>query len=208
MELTLGILLLVCALFLIVSILMQSGKSKKLSGTIAGGAETFFGKQKGKAVDKVLSRVTNVVVVIFIILVIALFLISASDDNASTGSTSSTQSTSSVEASAEESAEASVEASAEASAEVSAEASSETPSETPSEVSAKSCEVCCEGVEDSSVSEDGTTLFEPSVQAEKVSAVTVSRHRRTVKALRFRFCSILLARFSFLFLVLGFCSFP
>ena len=34
------------SLFLIFAVLMQSGKSKKLSGTIAGGAETFFGKTK------------------------------------------------------------------------------------------------------------------------------------------------------------------
>ena len=35
------------AIGIIVSVLLQSGKSAGLSGAIAGGAETFFGKKKG-----------------------------------------------------------------------------------------------------------------------------------------------------------------
>ena len=75
LELVLGIILLVGALFLIVAVLMQHGKSKNLSGTIAGGAETFFGKTKGIAIDKVLSRVTSVVAVVFVVLVIVIYAI-------------------------------------------------------------------------------------------------------------------------------------
>ena len=47
MKIALGIILILASLFLIVAVLMQSSKSHRLSGTIAGGAETFFGK-KGK----------------------------------------------------------------------------------------------------------------------------------------------------------------
>ncbi len=79
-KLVIGILLLVMALFLIVSILMQSGKSKKLSGTIAGGAETFLGKQKGQALNKTLSKVTNVVAIVFVVLVFSLLFIDAKDN--------------------------------------------------------------------------------------------------------------------------------
>ena len=43
-EIIIGIALLLMAIFLVAAILMQSGKDKRLSGTIAGGAETFFGK--------------------------------------------------------------------------------------------------------------------------------------------------------------------
>ena len=46
-----GIALLLMAIFLVVAILMQSGKDKRLSGTIAGGAETFFGKEKASTMD-------------------------------------------------------------------------------------------------------------------------------------------------------------
>ena len=75
MNIVFGIILLVAALFLIVAVLMQSGKSHNLSGSIAGGAETFFGKTKGKTIDKVLSKVTSVVAVIFVLLVIVVYVI-------------------------------------------------------------------------------------------------------------------------------------
>lgn len=79
-EIVIGILLFIMALFLIVSILMQSGKSKKLSGTIAGGAETFFGKQKGQAIDKTLSKVTNIVALVFVVLILILLFADAKND--------------------------------------------------------------------------------------------------------------------------------
>ena len=75
MNIVFGIILLVAALFLIVSVLMQSGKSHNLSGSIAGGAETFFGKTKGKTIDKMLSKVTSVVAVIFVLLVIVMYVL-------------------------------------------------------------------------------------------------------------------------------------
>ncbi len=75
MNIAFGIILLVAALFLIVAVLMQSGKSHNLSGSIAGGAETFFGKTKGKTIDKVLSKVTSVVAVLFVLLVIVVYVI-------------------------------------------------------------------------------------------------------------------------------------
>ncbi|MBQ4647666.1 MAG: preprotein translocase subunit SecG [Clostridia bacterium] len=80
LEIVIGILLFIMAIFLIVSILMQSGKSKKLSGTIAGGAETFFGKEKGQAIDRTLSKVTNVVSLIFVALILVLLFADAKND--------------------------------------------------------------------------------------------------------------------------------
>ncbi|MGN1047692.1 MAG: preprotein translocase subunit SecG [Eubacteriales bacterium] len=77
MELAFGIVLLVMAVFLIVAVLMQSGKDKNLSGTIAGGAETFFGKSKASTMDKVLSKVTMAVAIIFTIIVVVMYVIVA-----------------------------------------------------------------------------------------------------------------------------------
>lgn len=57
----------VVAIALIVIVLLQSGKSHGLSGSIAGGAETFFGKNKGRTIDAFLSKLTTVVAVIFLI---------------------------------------------------------------------------------------------------------------------------------------------
>ncbi len=75
MELAVGIILLVFSVFLVIAVLMQSGKSHNLSGAIAGGAETFFGKEKGKTIDKVLSKVTTVVAIVFVLLVIILYMV-------------------------------------------------------------------------------------------------------------------------------------
>ncbi|MBQ3100344.1 MAG: preprotein translocase subunit SecG [Clostridia bacterium] len=75
MDLVLGIILLVAAVFLIVAVLMQSGKSHNLSGSIAGGAETFFGKTKGKTIDKLLSKVTTVVAILFTVLVVVVYVL-------------------------------------------------------------------------------------------------------------------------------------
>ena len=52
-------------MILIACVLMQSGKDKRLSGTIAGGAETFFGKTKGKTTDKLFSRLTTILSFVF-----------------------------------------------------------------------------------------------------------------------------------------------
>lgn len=74
-ELTMGIALLVMAVFLVIAVLMQSGKDKRLSGSIAGGTETFFGKTKGKSFDKILSRLTTVVAILFGVLVVAMYVV-------------------------------------------------------------------------------------------------------------------------------------
>jgi len=74
-EIVIGIILLVFAVFLIAAILLQSSKSHKLPGTIAGGAETFFGKTKGGKLDHILGIATTVVAIIFCILVIVMYVI-------------------------------------------------------------------------------------------------------------------------------------
>lgn len=77
-QIVFGIILLIFAVFLTVAVLLQSGKSHSL-GTISGGAETFFGKTKGKTMDKMLNKLTTIVAVCFAVLVIIVFVIQ--DDN-------------------------------------------------------------------------------------------------------------------------------
>ena len=74
MQIFLGILLLVMSVFLVIAVLMQNAKSKRLSGSIAGGAETFFGKEKSRTIDAVLSKVTTVVAILFILAVIIVYV--------------------------------------------------------------------------------------------------------------------------------------
>jgi len=69
-----GIFLILAAIALVVLVLMQEGKSKNLSGAIAGGADTFFGKQKGKTMSKMLSTVTTVLATLFAVIVLAVYI--------------------------------------------------------------------------------------------------------------------------------------
>jgi len=62
------ILLAVASLVLIASILLQSGNSAGLSGSIGGGAEQLFGKKKSKGYEAILSKITTVAAILFIVL--------------------------------------------------------------------------------------------------------------------------------------------
>ena len=73
-EITLGIIIMVFSAVLIAMVLLQSGKDKRLSGTIAGAAETFFAKGKSKTRDKILARVTTVLAFVLVILAVVFFI--------------------------------------------------------------------------------------------------------------------------------------
>lgn len=75
LETVLGIVLLGLAAILVVLVLMQQGKDKKLSGAIAGGSDTFYGKSGGAGKDKLLSIATTVCAIAFVVIVIAMYLI-------------------------------------------------------------------------------------------------------------------------------------
>ena len=74
-QYVLGGVLIALAVALTVMVLFQSAKDTRLSGTIAGGAETFFGKNKGKSIDKLLSKLTVVVSALLVLCTIALVVI-------------------------------------------------------------------------------------------------------------------------------------
>ncbi len=75
MGIALTIVQIIIAVALIIIVLMQSGKTQGLSGSIAGGAETFFGKNKGRTIDGILSKLTSVVAILFIICSVALSIV-------------------------------------------------------------------------------------------------------------------------------------
>ena len=74
-ETIVGGLLIAMAFFLVVAVLMQHGKSHGLSGTIAGGAETFFGKDSGSKIDKLLNKFTTIIGIVFVVLVLLVYFI-------------------------------------------------------------------------------------------------------------------------------------
>ena len=68
MKIFMMILLAICSLVLIASVLLQSGNSAGLSGSIAGGAEQLLGKKKSKGYEAVLENVTTICAILFIII--------------------------------------------------------------------------------------------------------------------------------------------
>ncbi|MBQ7580576.1 MAG: preprotein translocase subunit SecG [Clostridia bacterium] len=67
----LGGVLLAAAIFLIIVVLLQESKSAGLSGAISGGADTFFGKNKGRTIEAKLEKMTKYVAILFFVLAIA-----------------------------------------------------------------------------------------------------------------------------------------
>lgn len=67
-DILLGIILIINAIGLVVIVLMQEGRSDGLSGAIAGGAETFFGKNKGRTIEDKLVKITKVLAGLFFVL--------------------------------------------------------------------------------------------------------------------------------------------
>jgi preprotein translocase subunit SecG len=74
-QIIVNILHIVFAVSIIVIVLLQSGKSAGLSGSIAGGAETFFGKHKGRTIDAMLSKYTSFAAIAFLITSLILYLL-------------------------------------------------------------------------------------------------------------------------------------
>ena len=74
-RIILTIVLVIAELFLIAVVLLQSGKSAGLSGSIAGGAETFFGKNKAKSYEGKLQFLTKIAAILFIAIAIVLSLL-------------------------------------------------------------------------------------------------------------------------------------
>ena len=66
-KLILEVLFIIVCIALTVIILMQEGKSAGL-GAIAGAADTYWGKNKGRSMEGLLVKLTRVLVVLFIVI--------------------------------------------------------------------------------------------------------------------------------------------
>lgn len=75
MKTALIVVQIIVSLVLVLIVLLQEGKSAGLSGSIAGGAETFFGKNKGRSMDSVLKKITAIAAVIFLITSVLLSIV-------------------------------------------------------------------------------------------------------------------------------------
>ncbi|HBL40533.1 MAG TPA: preprotein translocase subunit SecG [Ruminococcaceae bacterium] len=70
-EIIFGIVLIVLSILLVILVLLQEGNQKGLSGAIAGGADTFFGKNKGRTLEAKLVKITKYIGIGFFVLALA-----------------------------------------------------------------------------------------------------------------------------------------
>ena len=69
------ILTVITALLLVAIVLLQTGKSAGLSGSLGGSFDTYLGKNKASSADAKLARLTKWVAFVFMIAVLVLNLI-------------------------------------------------------------------------------------------------------------------------------------
>ena len=81
MEYVLLAILLLSAVFIIVAVIFQKSSDEGLSGTIAGGNETFYGKEKSQTTDKLWFRLTLIVSIVFVVAVLLAYVIQPDYDS-------------------------------------------------------------------------------------------------------------------------------
>ena len=74
MEYVLLAILLLSAVFIIVAVIFQKSSDEGLSGTIAGGNETFYGKEKSAHGDKLWFKLTLIVSIVFVVAVLLAYI--------------------------------------------------------------------------------------------------------------------------------------
>lgn len=69
-EIIVGIVTGLIALLIIFVVVLQQGRRAGINGAISGGADTFLSKNKARAWDERLPRLTRILAVVFFVLVI------------------------------------------------------------------------------------------------------------------------------------------
>ena len=83
LEFILLAILLVSAAFIVVAVIFQKSADEGLSGTIAGGNETFYGKEKAAHTDKLWFKWTLVASIVFVVATLLAYIIQPDYDNMS-----------------------------------------------------------------------------------------------------------------------------
>lgn len=81
LEFILLAVLLLSAAFIIVAVIFQKSADEGLSGTIAGGNETFYGKEKGVGADKIWFKWTLIAGIVFVVATLLAYVIQPDYDN-------------------------------------------------------------------------------------------------------------------------------
>ena len=74
MSVVFGILLMIAAIIMIVTIMLQSSERSGL-GAVSGAAETFFGKNKAKGMEAKLAMITKISATVFVVLSVLMMFV-------------------------------------------------------------------------------------------------------------------------------------
>ncbi len=74
-QYVLAVVLIILSVVIIALVMLQESKQQGLSGAIAGAADTFFGKNKGRTQEAQLAKFTKIAGVIFFILALVAALL-------------------------------------------------------------------------------------------------------------------------------------
>ena len=74
MSVVIGIVLVIAALIMIVTIMLQSSERSGL-GAVSGAAETFFGKNKAKGMEAKLAMITKISATVFVVLSVLMMFV-------------------------------------------------------------------------------------------------------------------------------------
>ncbi len=74
LEIIIGILLLISALVLVVTVLLQESKTNGISA-VGGASDTFFGKNKSKGLEAKLALLTKICAGVFVVLSIVMMFV-------------------------------------------------------------------------------------------------------------------------------------
>ncbi|MCI9486636.1 MAG: preprotein translocase subunit SecG [Lachnospiraceae bacterium] len=72
LKVILSVVFLIISVALMVIVLLQEGKSAGLTGSISGGSETYWGKNKSRSAEGKLEKLTKYGVILFMVLALVL----------------------------------------------------------------------------------------------------------------------------------------
>ena len=74
MEYVLLVILLIAAIAIVAAVLFQKDTEGGLSSTIAGGSDTYYGKEKSGGSDKLLFKITVIAAIVFVVAVLVAYI--------------------------------------------------------------------------------------------------------------------------------------
>ena len=75
LQYVLAIVIILLSVAITVLVMLQESKQEGLSGAIAGAADSFFGKNKGRTLEARLAKITRYLAIVFFVLAFAATLL-------------------------------------------------------------------------------------------------------------------------------------